>query len=120
MVTARIPKEWRRYCFHRYLSVHISGGYPHGGPSFPTGVGGTPILPNGRRYPIQGQDGGYPIQDQDRGGGTPLSRSGPRSGRGVGGTPNWNSTYLLRIGRYASCIHAGGLSCFKIKLRRPP
>ena len=40
-----------RYCFHRCLSVHISGGIPH------------PRSRWGGGYPISGLDGGFPIQD---------------------------------------------------------
>ena len=79
-----------RYCFHRCLSVNISGG------------------------------GGYLVSDF-RGGGTwsQIFGGGPGlrfSGGGVpglrfsggGGEPGlWPHG-----GRYASCVHAGGLSCF--------
>ena len=93
------------------------------------GGGGTPILPDGgvppstlnRVYPYPAY-GVYPIPSQDAG--TPNARSRgvphPRSGRGY---PNsysgWrqypqleqHSMYLLHGGQYASCVHAGGLSC---------
>ena len=29
VITARISKEWGRYCFHKCLSVHISGRHTH-------------------------------------------------------------------------------------------
>ena len=58
------------------------------------GRGGYPILPDrGRGYPIL--PGGYPH---------------PRSGQGWCPQSEQHSMYLLRGGRYASCIHAGGLS----------
>ena len=53
--------------------------------------------------------GGYPISG--------LGRGGTRSQVQVGGVPvvppPRNSKHLLRLrsGRYASCVHAGGLSC---------
>ena len=63
-------------------------GYPHPGqiPGWGTGWGGI----------------GYPpiqVRSQDGGGG------------GRGPLPEQHSVYLLRGGRYASCVHAGGLSC---------
>ena len=39
-----------------------------------------------------------------------------RSGRGGGGTQLGQQEYSLHGGRYASCVHAGGLSCFFEKL----
>ena len=69
--TARIPKEWGRYSFHRCLSVDISGGGEYPLPA----DGGTPFLSNGGipSFPmeippsqvrmgdtsIQGQDGSH-------------------------------------------------------------
>ena len=90
-------------------------GVPHsqvrmgeGGTSFPGLDGG---------YPIPGLDGRVP-SSQVWMGGTPL----PRSGQGVlwMGFPapcqetEQHSEHLLRGGRYVSCIHAGGLSCFTV------
>ena len=83
------------YCFP--LSVHIStegGGYPHPVPTGGRGVGvtssfltgGTLILPHGVA-PIMTWDGG-----------TPPSRSDPRSR----GNPNWNSIAC-------TCYAAGGM-----------
>ena len=53
-------------------------------------------------YPGRGYPGGYP----------------GRGGTLAGGYPGWGGTqlgqhreYLLHGGRYASCVHAGGLSC---------
>ena len=65
------------------------GGTPFPGP----GWGGW----RGTRPPIQ-------VRSQDEGGGL---------GTG-GGYPllEQHSVYLLRGGRYASCVHAGGFSCF--------
>ena len=65
--------------------------------------GGTP--PDG---------GGTPARSSQEG--TPPGQAGgtPRDGvpRGTG----QQMEYLIRCGRYASCVHAGGLSCFKIML----
>ena len=75
-----------------------------GYPSFSTG--GIPIPgQDGGGYPIQNQDGGYSIPGQDRG---YHPRSRPWSGRRGGGSD------LRPTGRYASCVHAGGLSCYKL------
>ena len=56
LVTAHIPKESQRYCFHMCLSVclsvHISGEYPaevpatEGGYLYPSWPWGYPILPD--------------------------------------------------------------------------
>ena len=67
---------------------------------------GTPSLV---RYPQPGQDGGYPKV------GFPLAKVGtPQSGLDEGypkvGTPLLED--LVHGGRYASCVHAGGPSCF--------
>ena len=51
-------KYEERYCFHRRLSVHISGG--GGVPHLADGGGGYPIPGSGRGYPIPGPDGGVP------------------------------------------------------------
>ena len=103
------------------------GTYPHPGqegegyPKVPTAHRGQDSIPTG----------------QDRAGGTPrylsTRRQGTyppsRSGRGKEGVPKvptpyppakvpapppWvgqHMEYLIRCGRYASCVHAGGLSC---------
>ena len=69
-----------RYCFHRCLSVNISGG-------------GVP----GLRF----SGGGVPGLRFSGGGGVTWSWTFR------GGVPGlW-----LHGGRYASCVHAGGLSC---------
>ena len=127
LITARIRRMGEGTVFS--LSVHTSkmgGGYS--------------VLPMGWRYPIPGQDWGYPnsgprwgvppsqvrrrgtpSQVQDRGG-TPIS--GQDGGvhwsqvRTGGGLPQLeqHSMYLLHGMQYASCVHAGGLSCFVPKL----
>ena len=93
------------------------------------------VSPHGGGYPIQ-LTGGYPIPGPGRGGTPSRSRQGgvphPRSRwGGTSGTPQQgyppiqvrsqdggyplleqHSVYLLHHGRYVSCVHAGGLSCF--------
>ena len=72
--------------------------------------------------------GRYPSQVQPREGtpsrGVPYLRSPPPRWTWPGGYPCWGEgvpnfgkqmVYLIRRGRYASCIHAGGLSCFKCR-----
>ena len=78
--------------------VQVGGGYPISGP------GGYPI-PGPGGYPISGQ-GCTPSQVRGRGYSIPCSGGYP-------GYPPWNRKHLLRLrgGRYASCVHAGGLSC---------
>ena len=89
--------------------------------------------------PSLGQDGGYPIPVRTGGThGTPSQQNGipypgPRGGRGyprvplsagwdippikIPGQYTWvpqlkqHGVYLLRGGRYVSCVHAGRLSC---------
>ena len=116
---------------------HLGGGVPQPGPDggvYPSqgdtplwvppvgpGHGGTPAggVPH-LRYPLSDLAGGYPTLGTPPVGpgwgvpllgGTPprvpLPSIGP--GRGGGGVPDME--YLIRRGRYASCVHAGGLSC---------
>ena len=103
-----------------------SEGYPLGTPhqTWPgvSLLGGVPHL----RYPpsdLAGRvplPGGYPTSGtphQIWPGGTPTGDTPPqvphmRPGRGGGEVHlNWQMEYLIRRGRYASCVHAGGLSC---------
>ena len=91
---------------------------------FTSGGGGVPVSHNALQH--------FPECHGAAGGGTlPGPAGGGYPGRGVpwqgkGGTlagrgyPGWGGTqlgqhreYLLHSGRYASCVHAGGLSCFK-------
>ena len=60
--------------------------------------------------PPPGQDGWYPA------GGYPAGGV-PFRGGGTWGTPTvtrQHMEYMISGGRYASCVHAGGLSCIKI------
>ena len=134
IITARVRTYDGRLCFHRCVSVQLSGGGYHvvslgrgGTPShvwlggYPiSGPGGYPISGLGE-YPIPGPRG-YPIP----GPGVPHPRSWGVPHPRFGGTPSQvrgegvpqvpprtdqHSEHLLRGGRYASCVHAGGLSC---------
>ena len=90
------------------------GGYPAGG-TLPGGYpsGGVPCLGGypGRYPPQPGQDGGHPAQGGWYPGRVPPSRVPPSQVR-MGGTQlGQHREYLLHGRRYASCIHAGALSC---------
>ena len=106
-----------------------SGGYPIPG----LDRGGVPHPRSGYPPPDMGWDtpqtqvwlGGIPSQVWS---GVPHPRSGypPPPGHGMGYPPwTWHgvtpppetdqhSEHLLCGGRYASCVHAGGLSCYKL------
>ena len=121
---------WRKVMFS--LCPPFGGGVPclrsgwGGGTLSQVWMGGYPISGLGGGCPIPGLDGGYPIPGLDRG--TPTW-SQVRMGGYLGyppsagwGTPHWgqdggvpqleqHGVYLLHSRRYASYIHAGGLSC---------
>ena len=83
-------------------SLDPPGGYP--GPGTPPG-GGTQT-PGG--VPRSGYPpGGYPGPGTPPGGGTQV-RVPPQGG---GTRVGQQKEYSLHGGRYASCVHAGGLSC---------
>ena len=87
--------------------------------------GGVPISHNALQHfpechgaatggvPCQVQPGGYPGRGVPCPGGVPRSGNPPPPARsGGGGTQlGQHREYLLHGGRYASCVHAGGLSC---------
>ena len=84
----------------------LGGGYPS-----QVRMGGTPSQVRMGSTPFPGQDGGTPFQ------GTP--HPGLRSGQQGYPQLEQHGVYLLHGGRYASCVHAGGLSCF-LKSIKPP
>ena len=118
---------------HVYMFFYINyyGPHPKDGEgnvfSLSTPGGGVPISHNALQHfpechgaaggvPCQVQPGGVPCQVQ-LGGGCTLRGGIPWPG-GVGGTLPGGGTqlgqqkeYSLQGGRYASCVHAGGLSC---------
>ena len=71
---------------------------------------GVPHIRTGWGYPLSGLDGIPPPLGLD--GGTPWS------GLDEGAQPpvmiEQQSEHLLRGERYASCVHAGGLSCMDL------
>ena len=126
---------WGKVIFSVCVSIHTSTG-GGGVPPSQVQVGGTPsqVQVGGGVPPSQVQVGGgvgaYPLPRSRWGAGvgwgTPFP--GPMGGAGAvggrvppiqvrsqdevgGGTPYRHSVYLLRGGRYASCIHAGELYC---------
>ena len=117
IVTARIRSMTGRYCFHRCLSVNISGG--GGGYLVSDFRGGVP----GFRFSGRG----YLVSDFRGGGGYLVLVKGKifDSRFGLIHVQTGGKKFLLRDpppaiarklprlhgGRYASCVHAGGLSC---------
>ena len=70
-------------------------------------LGGTPLPDEGYPSPRQGSTPvlGYPLV-------RPILRAHHPTSPSL---TEQQSEYLLCCGRYASCVHAGGLSCLKIK-----
>ena len=109
-----------RLSFH--LSVHRWGGthIPYCFATFPRmpwgSRGGVPCqVQLGGGYParVVPWPGGYPGREGTLAGGVTLARGYP----GWGGTQlGQHREYLLHGGRYASCVHTGGLSYFKLYL----
>ena len=95
-----IPGQDRGYLHPRSgqggisISSQNGGGYPI------LLMGEYSILPIGGTL-IPGQDGA-PLPGQDGGGGYPQLEQ--------------HTVYLLRSGRHASCVHAGGVSCCFFKI----
>ena len=95
------------------------------GGSGPAGGGGVGQVQPGGGGVGQVQPGGRGGQVQPGGGGVGRSSRGGGVGQWGGGVgqPGGGSAkieqhreYLLHGGRYASCVHAGGLSCFGVCL----
>ena len=81
------------------------GGYPISGPG---GTWGTPPTRSGWGTT---PDLGWGTPLPDLGWGTPADL-----GPGPPLPPDQHSEHLIRGGRYASCVHAGGLSCYRMLL----
>ena len=107
---------------------HVSVCLSTGGGSGPAGegVGGCQVQPvgggGGQVQPaggVRSSRGGGQVQPVEGGGSGPAGMGGVRSSRGglvqLGGGGSakigQHREYLLHGGRYASCVHAGGLSC---------
>ena len=90
------------------LSVHRGGGSAGGrGGS----AGGEGWVSGGEGWVSHGGEG----VGQPRGEGwvSQGGRGGSAGGRGGSAKIEQHREYLLHGGRYASCVHAGGLSCFR-------
>ena len=105
------------------------GGRGGSGPAWGGGVGQVQLGGRGGSGPAGGKGwvrsswggGGVgQVQPGGRGGSGPArgEEGWVRSSRGGGGSAKiaQHRKYLLHGGRYASCIHAGGLSCFNLCL----
>ena len=116
------PKDGGRYCFQFVCQFtprlgevppSASTGYP-----LPRSDWGYPLPRKEVPHPYLGR--GYPRPDLGRGTPPPIIRWGyphPDLVPGGGDTPQLEQhrVYLVRDGRYASCVHAGGLSYQKLK-----
>ena len=115
IVTARSTTG--RYCFHRCLSVHRGGG--RGGLVRYPPWGGTQVRVPPRGVPRSGTPpggvlrSGYPPRGGTRVRSPPGGYPGPGTPPGGGTQVGQQKEYSLHGGRYASCVHAGGLSCSK-------
>ena len=141
ILTTRIRRMTKGYVFTAACLLTFAAGVPHpsrrgGAPSFLTGGGGTPILPNKGDTPSLVRMGvnrlrsgqGYP-------GATPAPKLGlgldgvpPPAPSGIDGVPHYqdwilhpthqeteqHSEHSLCGGRCASYVHAGGRSCCHI------
>ena len=115
------------------LSTPGGGGYPY--PIMLCNITQNSMGQTPRGVPCQVQPGGVPCLGDTLPGGTQVGYLPARSDRGypargypdrvppsqvrTGGVPCWGGTqlgqqkeYSLYGGQYASCIHAGGLSCY--------
>ena len=71
------------------------------------------VCPQGRGQVRPAEGGGGQVQLAGGGGSGPAGRGSSPAGRGGGGSAKigQQNEYSLHGGRYASCVHAGGLSC---------
>ena len=110
-------------------------GVPRSGTPPEWGVPGSDTPPGG--YPVRYPPGGTQVRHPPRGGylGQVPPLGGTRSGTPPGGYPGQvpprgvprpprggtrvgqQKEYSLHGGRYASCVHAGGLSCYHLLMR---
>ena len=93
------------------MSVHREGTY------LPADGGGGTYLPaDGEGVPNFLLTGAVPTMDRDVPtlGRTPSFGKVPPFKVGLPQETEQHSEYLLRGGQYASCVHAGGLSCLKV------
>ena len=128
IITARIQRMKEGNIF-TLSTLAGGGGIPlpangGGGTRSQVWTGGVTQFPglDGGRYPIpRSRQGGTPIPGLD--GGTleypPHPGQVPGQDRGYPGVPpcqdtEQHSEHLLHGGRYASCVHAGGLSCYHL------
>ena len=88
------------------LSVHRGGVSP--------ARGGRSVQPWGGG-PVQAGRG---VGQSSQGGG-PAGEGGQSSWGGGSAKIGQHREYLLHGGRYASCVHAGGLSCFAVFFTQP-
>ena len=112
IITVRTQRIGEGNIFSLCVSSHLKGGVPH-----PL-TGGTPSHVQLGVPPSQVQLGVPPSQVQAGGtlfpgpaGGTPIQVQAGSTPPQQGYPPVQHSVYLLRGGRCASCVHAGGLSC---------
>ena len=96
---------------------HLGRGYPGQVRRWGEGVVPRPGLTGGwiphpgltGGTPARSDLGGYPSPQQ----GYPPSRGTPGSGTPPPPGAGQHMEYLISGGRYASCVHAGGLSCVR-------
>ena len=85
----------------------------------PTSQGwGTLLSGPGWGYPGQVQTGGYPPSKAGWGTWQRVPHLNPQQGLPPPPGTGQQMEYLIRRGRYASCVHAGGLSCLKERIAK--
>ena len=122
IITARVRSTTGRLCFVTCLSVCPQGGVsqptqPRGGGGVKSSWGGSGPAGRGGQVQPAGGGGGGQVQPAGRGGQVQLG-GGSASGGGGSAMIGQHREYLLHGGQYASCVHAGGLSCLAIVLKR--